>query len=164
MNKDILECKRRAKELTSSQNPSCNRNGRRKGYIEVMKELWDEKGYVHLELKSQKMRDQASSLDELEGCFMDHYGDDARVVNADGDDQSTLSAAADFDYSRESFGGEDQNTRENANFITQSHSDLHIIATQFPADIRPMAGRIVQPRAETLLQDYIEVPGLLPSH
>lgn len=27
-------------------------NGRRKGYIEIMKELWDEKGYGHLELKS----------------------------------------------------------------------------------------------------------------
>ena len=53
MNKDIMECKRQAKALTSSQNPPCNRNGRRKGYIEVMNELWDEKGYGHLELKSQ---------------------------------------------------------------------------------------------------------------
>ena len=56
MNKDVLECKRNAK---ASQNPSCNRNGRRKGYIEVMKELWNEKGYEHLELKSQNLRDQA---------------------------------------------------------------------------------------------------------
>ena len=31
---------------------------------------------------------------------MDDYGDDARAVNADGDDQSVLSAAADFDYSQ----------------------------------------------------------------
>ena len=66
-----------------------------------------------------------------------------RVVNADGDDQSALSAAADFDYSQESFGDEDQNTRENANFTTQSHSDLHIIATQSLADIRSVEGRIV---------------------
>ena len=56
MNKDVLECKRNAK---ASQNPPCNRNGRRKGYIEVMKELWNEKGYEHLELKSQNLRDQA---------------------------------------------------------------------------------------------------------
>ena len=164
MNKDILECKRKAKELTSSQNPPCNRNGRRKGYIEVMKELWDEKGYAHLELKSQNLRDQASRLEKLQGCVMDDYGEDARAANADGGGQSALSAAADFDYSQESFGDEDQNTRENANFTTQSHSDLHITATQSPADIRPVAGRIVQSHAENLLQDHIEVPGLLPSH
>ena len=30
-------------------------NGRRKGYIDIMKELWDEKGYGHLELKSQNL-------------------------------------------------------------------------------------------------------------
>ena len=46
-NEDILECKTKAVELASSQNPRSNRNGRRKGYIEVMKELWDEKGYAH---------------------------------------------------------------------------------------------------------------------
>lgn len=164
MNKDILECKRKAKELTSSQNPPCNRNGRRKGYIEVMKELWDEKGYAHLELKSQNLRDQASRLEKLQGGVMDDYGEDARAVNADGGDQSALSAAADFDYSQESFGDEDQNTRENANFTTQSHSDLHITTTQSPADIRPVAGRVVQSHGENLLQDHIEVPGLLPSH
>ena len=90
MNKDILECKRKAKELTSSQNPPCNRNGRRKGYIEVMKELWDEKGYAHLELKSQNLRDQASRLEKLQGCVMDDYGEDARAVNADGGDQSAI--------------------------------------------------------------------------
>ena len=39
-------------ELTTSQNLPCNRNGRRKGYVEVMKELWDGKGYIHFELKS----------------------------------------------------------------------------------------------------------------
>lgn len=43
---------------------------------------------------------------------------DCRVVNANRDDQSALSAVADFDYSQESFGDEDQNTRENANFTT----------------------------------------------
>ena len=37
-----------------------NRNDRNKGDIKVMKELWDEKRYGHLELKSQNLRDQAS--------------------------------------------------------------------------------------------------------
>ena len=77
-NEEILECKTRAVELTSSQNPPSNRNGRRKGYIEVMKELWDEKGYAHLELKSQNLRHQDTRLEKLQGCVMDDYGGDKR--------------------------------------------------------------------------------------
>ena len=39
MNKDILECKKKAQELISSENRPCNENGRKRGYIDVMKEL-----------------------------------------------------------------------------------------------------------------------------
>ena len=42
MNKDVLECKKKAQELVSSENPPCNENGRKRGYIDVMKELWDD--------------------------------------------------------------------------------------------------------------------------
>ena len=44
MNWDLLECKKRAKEFVGSGTPPCNENGRKKGYIEVMKQLWEEKG------------------------------------------------------------------------------------------------------------------------
>jgi len=27
---------------------SCNENGKRRGYIDVLKELWEDKGYGHL--------------------------------------------------------------------------------------------------------------------
>ncbi|PFX34367.1 hypothetical protein AWC38_SpisGene651 [Stylophora pistillata] len=37
MNNDVLECKRRAQELVASDSAPTNRNGRKKGYIEVMK-------------------------------------------------------------------------------------------------------------------------------
>ena len=62
MNKDIMECKRQAKALTSSQNPPCNRNGRRKDYIE--RTIRRERDW-HLELKSQNLRDQASRLEKM---------------------------------------------------------------------------------------------------
>ena len=39
MNKDILERKKKAQELISSENPPCKENGRKIGYIDVMKEL-----------------------------------------------------------------------------------------------------------------------------
>ena len=53
MNIDCLDCKRKAQELFASENPPVNENGRRKGYIKVMKELWEAKGYEKLGLTSQ---------------------------------------------------------------------------------------------------------------
>ena len=44
MNNDVLECKRRVQELVASDSAPLNRNVRKKGYIEVMKQLWEEKG------------------------------------------------------------------------------------------------------------------------
>ena len=66
MNWDLLECKKRAKELVGSDTPPCNENGRKKGYIEVMKQMWEEKGCEHLGIKSQNLWDQASRLEKME--------------------------------------------------------------------------------------------------
>ena len=55
-----MECKKKAQELVSSENPLCNENGRKRGYIDIMKELWDDMGYKNLQLKSQNLRDQAA--------------------------------------------------------------------------------------------------------
>ena len=65
-NWDLLECKKRAKELVGSDTPPCNENGRKKGYIEVMKQLWEEKGYDHLGIRSQNLWEQASRLEKME--------------------------------------------------------------------------------------------------
>ena len=65
MNVDLLECKRKAIEITSSENPPLGVNGKKKGYIEVLEELWNGKRYGHLNLKSQNLRDQASRLEKL---------------------------------------------------------------------------------------------------
>ena len=64
MNKDVLEYKRKAQELAASENAPCNRNGRKKGYIKIMTELWNEKGYGNLALKSQYLRDQGARLEK----------------------------------------------------------------------------------------------------
>ena len=65
MNYDVLACKRKAIQLTSSENPPLDVNGKKKGYIEVLEELWKEKGYGYLKLKAQNLRDQASRLEKL---------------------------------------------------------------------------------------------------
>ena len=69
MNSDILECKKKAKDMISSNNPPYYTNGRKKGYIEVMKDLWEVKGYGYLSLMSQNLRDQASRLEKM---LLDH--------------------------------------------------------------------------------------------
>ena len=69
MKKDVLDCKRRAMQMTSSENPPRNENGRKRGYIEVMKRLWDEMGYEMLSIKAQNLRDQAA---RLEGFLRNH--------------------------------------------------------------------------------------------
>ena len=61
MNEDLLECKRKAQELITSSGAPVNANRRKKGYIEIMKNLWDAKGYGDLGLKPHNLRDQASS-------------------------------------------------------------------------------------------------------
>ena len=66
MNWDLLECKKRAKELVGLDTPPCNENGTKKGYIEVMKQLWEEKGYENLGTRSQNIQDQASRLEKME--------------------------------------------------------------------------------------------------
>ena len=54
MNNDLLECKKKAQHLVVSNEAPRNKNGKKKGYIEVMALLWEEKGYAHLGIKSQK--------------------------------------------------------------------------------------------------------------
>ena len=65
MNIDCLDWKREAQDLIASKNPPVNRNGRRKGYIKFMKELWEAMGYENLGLTSQNLRDQAARLEKI---------------------------------------------------------------------------------------------------
>ena len=81
MNRDVLECKERAQVLKSSENPSLNVNkstGRKIGYIQLMKQLWEERGYASLGLTGQNLRDQASKLQKIQilptvGCDNESY-------------------------------------------------------------------------------------------
>ena len=126
MNKDLVDFKRKAKELVSSDNPPCNENRTRRGYIEVMRELWDGLGlYGHLQLKSQNPRDQASRLE--------------KVYNS-GVDVSTAGTNCDVDIRDITTHG-NQNIRfqveesENASSYGRV-SDLHITGTKQIAVVR----------------------------
>ena len=87
MCRDVLESKTRAVELTNSENPPRLDSGRKKGYMYVMKELWDDLYYGELGLIAQNLRDQAASLEKSLGSVketMDRYigrGNDTRIEN-----------------------------------------------------------------------------------
>ena len=73
MNNVLLECKQKAISLTTSDNPPRTENGGKKGYMKIMKDLWEEAEYRHLELTSQNLRDQAEKSRENTGqCAANH--------------------------------------------------------------------------------------------
>ena len=53
--------------LVKSENPPRLENGRKKGYMRIMKELWDDSGFGKLELTSQNLRNQAARLKKTIG-------------------------------------------------------------------------------------------------
>ena len=67
MNSDLLECKRQALLLAKSENPPVKDNGRRKGYMVVIKELWDQMGHEDMEFTKQNLRHQAARLEKSLG-------------------------------------------------------------------------------------------------
>ena len=46
MNCDLLDCKKKSLVVTKSDKPPLKEDGRKKGYMQVMNELWEEMGYV----------------------------------------------------------------------------------------------------------------------
>ena len=112
MNSDVLECKRKAKEMITSQNPPCNENGRKKGYIEVMKDLWNERGYGHLEFKSQNLRDQASRLEKMQERAVDSNTADIRAIDINERDPGRYHVAVNIISNEENNEDENQNNND----------------------------------------------------
>ena len=67
MSNTLLDCKSKAQALVKSENQSRLENGRKKGYMRVMKELWDEARFENLALTSHNLRDQAATLEKSFG-------------------------------------------------------------------------------------------------
>ncbi|XP_068750863.1 uncharacterized protein [Montipora capricornis] len=67
MNNLVLQCREKALKLSNSEDPPRYENGRKIGYMRLMKDFWEELGMEHLELTSQNLRDQAAALDKSIG-------------------------------------------------------------------------------------------------
>ena len=64
MNDDLLSCKRQAVAMTNSEQPPLEKNGRKKGYIKIVRVIWDAKGYGELGYTNQNLRNQAARIEE----------------------------------------------------------------------------------------------------
>ena len=81
MNQDLLECREKALSLKSSSNPPCYQNGRKKGYMRILKDLWDDvHGYVNLGLSAQNLRDHAAAITD-ENSQIRVRGDSSTVLD-----------------------------------------------------------------------------------
>ena len=98
-------------KLVSSENPPCNENGKKRGYIDVMKELWDDMGYKNLQLKSQNLRDQASKLEKI-----GNNGTDLSIRERSVEDLGNITSTSEYS-SQENIENESQNNqnRESGN-------------------------------------------------
>ena len=71
MNRDLLKCKKEAQMLVASDDPPRNTDGRKKGYMKVMQELWNGKGHAGLNLSCQNLRDKAAHVERTLGNVRD---------------------------------------------------------------------------------------------
>lgn len=147
MNTDLLSCKREAVALTQTEQASADGHGKKKGYIRIMKELWDAKGYEDLGLSSQNLRDQAARLEktlqertgnlqsdaQTEGAANSRAfagGNLSRDAQIDAGVFATLPINTDLSIFEET-GSESQY----ANLLTTSSQDLYTTSTiQFPGE------------------------------
>ena len=125
-NDAFLQCKEKAVKLTKGDNPPRNGNGRKIGYTQLMKDMWDELGYGHLALSSQNLRDKAAALERIMGNVS---GDIVRIVGR-------------ADRTRSGRGNEEnaeiiavENSDQNANKLQRREStNLHTDSTQDQAE------------------------------
>ena len=61
---DLSQCKSIAKEWVKKHDSRCYQRGRKLGYMELMKGLWEVRGYEHLGLSVQNLRDKADHAEK----------------------------------------------------------------------------------------------------
>ena len=148
MNKDVLDCKRKALEMVESDNPPRKDDGRKKGYIELMKQLWDESGYLYLGIKAQNLRDQAARLEKCQES-PDNTTLEESLLEKSSRNTQTLTGFENYNI------GTNQNNDNNGSQV--STPDLHTpTAVQVPEE------QPVEERDEINKILSTEMPGSLP--
>lgn len=148
MNADLLSSKREAVAMMLLEQPPLYGNGRGKGYIRIMNELWDAKGYRDLGLSSQNLRDQAARLEKTLEESSENLSWEAQTdANSRVLAQKNVSMGAQIGANSTGFTSLPINTdlsileetgseSQYANLLASSNQDLHTASTpQIPGDV-----------------------------
>ncbi|XP_015765670.1 PREDICTED: uncharacterized protein LOC107344511 [Acropora digitifera] len=85
MNNTLLDCKAKSQALANSQNPPRKENGRKKGYMAIVKELWDNCGYAELNIPEKNLRNQAGKLEKdmgnVQSTMLRNAGERTREID-----------------------------------------------------------------------------------
>ena len=133
MNINCLDCKRKAQELVASDNPPVNENGKRKGYIKVMKELWEARGYEKLGLTNQNLRDQAARLEKITSdTSRQSRGNGTDVITALGSSEQSETGVQTRDIASSQITAAIETTNEHAKLLIDAN--LHETVGDFNND------------------------------
>ncbi|KAK2566377.1 hypothetical protein P5673_009881 [Acropora cervicornis] len=148
MNADLLSCKREAVAMTLLEQPPLDGNERKKGYIRIMSELWDAKGYGDLGLSSPNFRDQAARLEKTLKESSENLSWEAqtdadsrvlaqRIVSTDAQIGANSTGFTSFPINTDfSIFEETGSESQYANLLASSNQHLHIASTpQIPGDV-----------------------------
>ena len=144
MNADVLACKIEAIALTKLESPLLDQNGKKRGYIKLMEELWNAKGYGGLGFSRQNLRDQAARLEKQQRITNDNVNQTLISRSEVNSRQFEESEILNLFNSEENYGNSSQET------------DLHMSSSsQIPMD---------STQTESILEDYNSLPGCLQQH
>ena len=81
MNSYLLKYIRRAKEMANSNDPPRYSDGQKRGYMSIMKELWDQSSYSGLNISAQNLRNQAAYVERSLGNVAEMIREDILARN-----------------------------------------------------------------------------------
>ena len=154
-----MECRKKAKQLVASNDPPWNPNGRRKGYMQLMKELLDEAGHSELGLTSQNLRNHAKWLERSIGnvreTIVQDVGNRDREIGRENDEMlinqsqtPSSSSAMDLHSTPRTQVPEGHITspiNTSVSELTQSAAPILALVTLAPGDF---SGRCYDPRTK----------------
>ncbi|XP_074616679.1 uncharacterized protein LOC141876075 [Acropora palmata] len=161
MNADLLSCKREAVAMTLLEQPPLD------GYIRIMSELWDAKGYGDLGLSSPNFRDQAARLEKTLKESSENLSWEAqtdadsrvlaqRIVSTDAQIGANSTGFTSFPINTDfSIFEETGSESQYANLLASSNQHLHIASTpQIPGDVEQKEQG----------ENHLNSPGCLPEY
>ena len=62
MLQDLQNCRSKALELRNGDNPPLKADGKKENYLDILQQLWNQKGYQHLNISRDNLRVRANQL------------------------------------------------------------------------------------------------------